>query len=120
MGLLAGLHSDLLSTGQPFSPCPPLPPPEGSRGGSPQPFYTLDVSTVPQLGVTEGRGREREDGDDRGNLLSGFMKVKGATLVPAFFLFLFSGCAVWHAGSILTSMVLWSVEGKSQIIEEKN
>lgn len=101
MGLLAGLHSDLLSTGQPFSPCPALPPPEDSRGGSPQPFHTLDVSTVLQLGVTEGRGREREDGDDRGNLLSGFMKVKGATLVPVFFVFwfFFSGCAVWHAES---------------------
>lgn len=59
--------------------------------------YTATLHGGCELSSATGSGKKSnkgtgEGGDDQENLFHGFMKVKGATLVPAFFFFSFCDC----------------------------
>ena len=86
MGLRAGLNPCPVSARQ-LS--------DSSFPGSQQEMeYTATLHGGCELSSATGSGKKSnkgtgEGGDDQENLFHGFMKVKGATLVPAFFFFLF-------------------------------
>ena len=50
-----------------------------------------ELSSATGSGTKSSKGTG-EGGDDQENLFHGFVKVKGATLVPAFFFFSFFDC----------------------------
>ena len=59
---------------------------EASKRWSTQPLCTLGVSSLQPLGVAKSQTREQGKVEmTRRTLFHGFMKVKGAMLVPAFF-----------------------------------